>query len=925
MNSVHRTSRNRLRVPWQSLPGAVVAVVGVLVSCGLWQYQSEQTQALAQTRFERQAPAAADVVRQRVDAKGDLLMGMRGLLVVNPQLSRSDFEQVAGSLQLETRHVSVRNLHFTRYVPASERQAFEERARANAHLDGSLPLDFAIHPALAQPEYYVVDYVWPVQGNEEVQGLEVHSQPANLDSFVLARESGSLVISAPFTLAQQDGGPARAVNIRLPVFTPQQDGQPVRFLGTVGAIITVAALVQDLRQRGYLAGLLMSVHDMGPALRREVSPGLALYGAEDVPADGMRLDQDIPVGGRVWRARFAPSQPFLTPQEARLPAIFAAGALVMTALLTALVGLLVRRRLQALAFAQSAASSARESETRFRAVFNQAAVGMAQVNSDTGELVRANRRFCDIVGYPPEQARQLRMQDVIHPDDLERGQALLRQLVAGEIAEYRLEKRYRRKDGSAVWVDVTASAMRADGARTRYHVVVVQDITQRRNTEEELRYLAYNDLLTGLPNRRLLLDRLEQALAMAMRHKTWGAVLLLDLDHFKTINETRGHDAGDRLLRLTAERLRASLGSDVTLARQGGDEFVVVLKEVGEQSEQAAAHAEEVARSAIQALHQPFELGGGETHHTTLSIGITLFDGDGEPAEELLKRSELAMYDAKAAGRDTLRFFDPRMQAVVAARAQLEADMRSSLAAGQFELYYQPKVAYGSIQGAEALLRWRHPERGFVAPSEFIPLAEQSGLILQLGQWVLEEACRKLALWSSHPLLQPLTLAVNVSPRQFHEAGFVAQVLQALAGSGAEPRRLRLELTEGMLLQDVEDTIAKMVQLRGYGVGFSLDDFGTGYSSLAYLKRLPLHELKIDQGFVRDVLTDPNDAAIARTVVALGTSLGLQVVAEGVETEAQRQFLEKNGCHVWQGYLLSPPLPAERFEALVLERAAAES
>ncbi|WP_288013138.1 GGDEF domain-containing phosphodiesterase, partial [Diaphorobacter sp.] len=292
-----------------------------------------------------------------------------------------------------------------------------------------------------------------------------------------------------------------------------------------------------------------------------------------------------------------------------------------------------------------------------------------------------------------------------------------------------------------------------------------------------------------------------------------------------------------------------------------------------------------------------------------------------ESADELLKRSDLAMYEAKAAGRDTLRFFDPQMQAAVSERAALEADLRAGLDAGQLELFYQPKVDQGRITGAEALVRWRHPDRGFISPAEFIPLAEESGLILRVGEWVMRSACAQLAQWSAHPVLGELTVAVNVSPRQFHEGSFVPQVLEALAASGADARRLRLELTEGMLLQDVEDTIAKMVQLRGYGVGFSLDDFGTGYSSLAYLKRLPLHELKIDKSFVRDVLTDPNDAVIARTIVALGTSLGLRVVAEGVETEAQRAFLERNGCHAWQGYLLSPPLQAAAFEALVLKRA----
>ena len=353
-----------------------------------------------------------------------------------------------------------------------------------------------------------------------------------------------------------------------------------------------------------------------------------------------------------------------------------------------------------------------------------------------------------------------------------------------------------------------------------------------------------------------------------------------------------------------------------TVARQGGDEFVVVLEDLGDNPEEAAARSEETGQKILSALRAPYEV-DGEAHHSSLSMGITVFSGLRETVDELLQRTDLAMYQAKSAGRDTLRFYDPQMQAAVSARAAMELDMRAGLAQSQFELYYQPQMDHGRITGAEALLRWRHPSNGFISPAQFIPLAEESGLILPLGEWVLKSACERLALWAQQPGLAALSLAVNVSPRQFHQAGFVPQVLAALAGAGADGHRLKLELTEGLLLEDVEDTIEKMGQLRAYGLGFSLDDFGTGYSSLAYLKRLPLDQLKIDQSFVRDVLTDPNDAAIARTVVALATSLGLRVIAEGVETEAQREFLARNHCHAWQGYLLSPPVPVAEFEALV--------
>ncbi|MBS0507384.1 MAG: EAL domain-containing protein, partial [Proteobacteria bacterium] len=565
----------------------------------------------------------------------------------------------------------------------------------------------------------------------------------------------------------------------------------------------------------------------------------------------------------------------------------------------------------------------RGSEQRLLGILNHMPLGVNLVQGES--IVFRNDSHVQICGYGADEAPDVASWwRLVMPDAAQRQQALSAWQAACTAACGKaegagnaiapLECVITAKGGERRTVELSGM-MLDDG-----YIVTMVDLSQRLQAEQEAHFLANNDPLTGLPNRRLLLDRLQQALAISARHQACGALLMLDLDNFKQINETLGHDMGDRLLQAVAERLRGCVPEDDTLARHGGDEFVVVLKGLGATPQEAAARAEEAAQKMLLAMRQPFVLDGSEPRHSTLSVGIAIFQGQRESADELLKRCDIAMYQAKAAGRDALRFFDPQMQAQMAERVALEADMRAGLDSGQFELFYQPKMVRGHISGAEALVRWRHPAKGFIPPSEFIPLAEQSGLILRLGSWVLRTACERLALWSADPVLGQLTVAVNVSPREFHEASFVPQVLEALASTGAEPRRLRLELTESLLLQDVEDTIAKMVQLRGYGVGFSLDDFGTGYSSLAYLKRLPLHELKIDQSFVRDVLTDPNDAAIARTIVALGTSLGLQVTAEGVETEAQRQFLERSGCHAWQGYLLSRPVPGLAFEDLVLAR-----
>jgi diguanylate cyclase (GGDEF)-like protein len=472
----------------------------------------------------------------------------------------------------------------------------------------------------------------------------------------------------------------------------------------------------------------------------------------------------------------------------------------------------------------------------------------------------------------------------------------------------------RRKNGDIfpMWSDISA-VKDADGQLTHY-VATCTDISSRKSAEDQINYLAFYDPLTHLPNRRLLLDRLEQAIATCARHQCKGALLYVDLDNFKTLNETLGHFQGDLLLEMAAKRLMTCVRDDDTVARLGGDEFVVMIEHLNFSALDAATQAEAVGHKIHQVLSQSYPIGPFE-HHNTSSIGITLFGNEAlETTEEPLKRAEMAMYQAKAAGRNLLRFFDAQMQVMVTVRSALERDLREAVRQNQFVLHYQAQVNTCGLTGAEVLVRWQHPKRKMVSPTEFIPLAEETGLILPLGQWVLETACAQLAAWAVQPTLAHLTLAVNVSAKQFYQEDFVTQVQATLVRTGANPQRLKLELTESLLVTDVESIIIKMSALKSYGLSFSLDDFGTGYSSLSYLKRLPLDQLKIDQGFVKNILTDSNDAAIARMVVALAESLGLAVIAEGVETKAHQEFLAHIGCHAYQGYLFSRPLALEDFE-----------
>lgn len=471
----------------------------------------------------------------------------------------------------------------------------------------------------------------------------------------------------------------------------------------------------------------------------------------------------------------------------------------------------------------------------------------------------------------------------------------------------------KRKNGEIYPKWLTISAVKDNSGAVTNYIGAHYDITERKLAEEKIEELAFFDPLTNLPNRRLLQDRLKQAIIVSNRDKTFGAVLFIDIDHFKRLNDTLGHDKGDILVQQVAQRLASCVREGDTVGRLGGDEFLVVLKNLHVNTQESAALTETIGTKILNALSQPYLL-GDINYRATASIGATLYCGDEISIENLLKQADLAMYKSKDAGRNTLRFFDADMEAVVMKRAALENDLHEALQKNQFLLYYQAQIMDGQLAGSEALVRWQHPKRGLVPPSEFIPLAEETGQIIQLGKWVLETACAQLAVWAKQPSMSHLTIAVNVSAHQFQQENFVDQVLETLKNSSANPHLLKLELTESLLVSDIEEIIEKMYMLKAKGVGFSLDDFGTGFSSLSYLKRMPLNQLKIDQSFVRDVLTDPNDASIAKTIISLAESLNLNVIAEGVETAAQRDFLADAGCYSYQGYFFSRPLPIDKFE-----------
>ena len=526
-------------------------------------------------------------------------------------------------------------------------------------------------------------------------------------------------------------------------------------------------------------------------------------------------------------------------------------------------------------------------------------------------------RWWQMIGYQPNElaADALLWQRIIHPEDRSRVDEIFERALRDGLKSYETEFRLRHKDGYYVPVlsrgfilrNKLGEPMRVSGTNT--------DLTERKRAEKQINRLAFYDMLTGLPNRQLLMNLLHKAMQASADSGQQGALMFIDLDNFKMLNDTRGHDIGDMLLQQIARRLRYCTRGIGAVGRLGGDEFVVLLENLGVDPSQIAAQALDVAHVIRDALGRPYTLARID-YRCTLSIGIAVFDEFKQGVDGILKQADLAMYEAKAAGRNTLKLFDSSMQVAVDERLALENDLRNGLQTQQMALYVQPQVDQaGAIMGAEALIRWCHPQRGVLLPAAFIPLAEATGLILLLGDWVLRKVCQKLASWRLHPLLSQLTLAVNVSVRQFHEADFVDSVLEILAVTGANPARLKLEMTESLLAENIDEITVKMGLLRKQGITFSLDDFGTGYSSLSYLQRLPLDELKIDRSFVRDVLNSPNDAAIARIVIALADNLGLAVIAEGVETQAQREFLASSGCYKYQGFLFGEPVPMAQFEA----------
>lgn len=894
------------RKPWwsQRIKNIVPPILTTLIiTLLIFFYVADNEKKHITNQLKETASPIAESIKSKLSAYQELVASIGNLIKVNPSLEYSLFDHFTESILAN--HPELSALSWNPRISSSDKPQFEayisqQMGMPNMRITQRDELNQLV-PAKERNSYVPVAYISPLSSNRKAIGYDISSNPMRSKALNLANTTGKMAITAPIQLIQ-DTDMRMGLLLVTPVMPDSPSDSPD---GYAVGVFHLDTIWQQVFSTQLPEGLSLVLEDIDSS-----SKNTTLFHSEETTTfqdfEYSWVD-DIYFGGRNWRLSIYASPNYLASQQSLLAWQVLLAGLIFTCLLQLLLLTITGHHYTIL---QKAEQLFADQTT----ILNNKLVAMVTVHDR--HIVWANSAMELILGYDKNELNgSPTRQCYANGEDYQSiGEAYANIRNEGVI---RNEFEFVRKDGQHIWVDMSGTILHK---KTNESLWIFVNVTERKQAEQEIEDLAYYDPLTNLPNRRLMLDRIWHAMAASARSGNEGALLFLDIDHFKTLNDTLGHDMGDIFLQQVAERLTTCVREGDTVSRFGGDEFVVLLEGLSTQAAEAAAQAEDIANKILSSINQPYQLA---SHHYTssTSVGITLFNNHQTEVEELLKQADIAMYQAKDDGRNALRFFDPQMQASITARAELENELNQAIEQQQFQLYYQIQMDSSLCPlGAEALIRWIHPERGLISPLDFIPVAEQNGTILSIGQWVLNTACAQLELWQQDALTRELTLSVNVSAKQFHQADFISQVTMTIQQHNIKPARLKLELTESLLLNDIEDTIAKMKALAGIGIQFSLDDFGTGYSSLQYLKQLPLHQLKIDKSFVDDLVSDSNDQVIVRTIIAMAHSLGLSVIAEGVETKEQQQRLLTEGCTHYQGYLFSKPLPIAEFNKLLKEQ-----
>lgn len=919
---------------WHHLETHLATVVGLLLTGGaVWLVHNGETHS-RQAIFSQIAEARADsLVRKFLNFRDHQLAGLAQFFKNSELVTRVEFQRYA-ELFVET---TVQAYEWIPQVPATAKLALETEMRREGFKAFTIfekDARGASLPAKTRDVYYPVIYIEPLAGNETALGYDLGSEPTRRAALEETLQTGLPTATDPIRLVQATSAEQLGVLAYYPVFTDlKPTGETVRNASSVsshGFVLAVlrltSALVESLAQSGYQDAFVYV--DM-LQLSAEKKPVWLAFSSEEHARHHPSIDKLIRwndnglasmvyplfVFGKTYTLVTHPGPAFLAAYPQRAGVVAGGVGLLLTGVLTAFVGFLNQRRVSLENLVQARTTALQENQERYRVLFESLRDAVFVADATTGFILRVNQAAEKLLNRPRSEIIGLHQTAIHPPSEMERYVDQFQRYVTGETGH--VDAEVYTCDGRRVPVEITSSLIRMpDGTLTIQGIF--RDATERQRALEEreaaeaaLHRLAHYDSLTHLPNRRLFLDHLANAQAIARRSGHYGAILLVDLDDFKQVNDARGHAVGDQILCEVAARLTGALREEDLVAHFGSDEFVVLLANLANVQQVAARLARNVANKIHAAILTPFPMPNSDCA-LGASIGVTLFPKDLERDDDLLKEADTAMHRAKAAGRNNVYFFEAAMQAEVENRFALESELRRAMGRDELRLYFQPQVdRNGRIVAAEALLRWQHPERGLIPPLHFIPLAEETGLIVPMGEWVLEKTCHCLARIAVAG--QTLRLAVNVSPRQLRQPNFAKRIKALLTATGADPDRLTLEMTEGLAIENIDSAIITLSELKTLGIHLSIDDFGTGYSSLAYLKRLPMDELKIDRSFIRDIPGDPNDVALVEAILAVARHLSLAVVAEGVETEEQVAFLRARDCNLYQGYLFGRPEPAETF------------